>query len=118
MGESFMITNPQHSSIRRLVLIAIPLLYLCGHTCYARALTLNDPRAVIQTIVIKDVPQTEANNVDDIQVEIKRADTGLVEPAKVGMELFKDDEVTTGKEAQVTLVFVKPDSEDRIEVMI
>ena len=113
-----MITRQQQRSIRMLVLIAIPLLYLCSHTCYARALTLDEPLAVVETIVINDLPQTEASNVDSLQVEVKRVGTGLVEPATVGMELFKDDEVTTGEQAQVTLVFAKPDSEDRIEVML
>lgn len=113
-----MITTHQHRSLLRLVLLAIPFVYLCSHTCYAHALTIAEPLAVVQTILINDVPQTETSNVDSLQVEVKRANTGQVEPARVGMELYKDDEVTTGDLAQVTLVFAKPDSEDRIEVML
>lgn len=112
-----MISNNRRGSIRSLVVLAsLPFLYGGTHPCYARTKPVAEPLAEIQTILIKTVPQTEATSISE--VEVKRADTGVVEPGKVGMKLFTNDEIKTGEDAEVTIVFTRPDSDDRIDVML
>jgi tetratricopeptide (TPR) repeat protein len=104
--------------VRRFVSLSLALsltttVLLTSHSDSASASAGVEPVAEIQAILVGDVP---ANDFVQ-QVQIKRA-SGSSEAAKVGVQLFVDDEITTGANVSASLVFTKPNSEERIDVQI
>lgn len=80
------------------------------------AASYDQPLAEIAAILINNDPRTEAG--DTAQIEVKRAADGKLEVGRVGMQLFANDEIKTGEGVEVSLVFTKPNSEDRVEVLV
>jgi len=72
--------------------------------------------ADIQAILIGGEARTEAASVAELR--IRRADTGKVEVGKVGTRLVFGDEIKTGADVEVSLIFTRPNTEDRIEVFM
>ena len=70
--------------------------------------------AQIQAILVNDSP-VEAPTVEQIQVTRVG---GTTEPGRVGMQLFKNDEVKTGAGVKASLVFEKADTEYNVQVQI
>src|SRR5687768_5199285 len=90
------------------------VLGLCVPINAGATVSLDEPLAQIQVVLVNDAP-AEVPTIE--QVQIKRA-SGTTEPGRVGMQLFKDDEVTTGSGVQVSLLFDKANSEDQVQVQM
>ena len=82
------------------------------------------PRTVLAEEMIVDVlailvgGEAQTEPVDVSQAAVRRAINGNVEPAQAGMRLLVGDEIKTGPGVEVSLVFTKPNSLERIEVFV
>ena len=74
--------------------------------------TAPEPVAQIQSILINGAP-VDTPTVE--QLEVKRA-SGTTEPGRVGLQLFKDDEVKTGALVEINVVYEKPDTDYHVQV--
>lgn len=90
------------------------VLGLCFPFPLGRTAPAVDAIAQIQIILVNDAP-ADLPTIE--QIQIKRAN-GTTEPGRAGMQLFKDDEVTTGTGVKASLLFDKADSEDQVQVQI
>ncbi|HUR99714.1 MAG TPA: metallophosphoesterase [Pyrinomonadaceae bacterium] len=98
----------------KLLMMLALFLPLAGHQVIAAP--PDGQVADIQAILVGGEAQTEAANL--AQVEIKHGATGKTEVGRVGMRLVVGDEITTGGDAEVSLIFSKPNSDQRIEVFV
>jgi len=105
-------------SITRLLLLLVILLVAPANQSFSTAAAppYEDPLAEIVAILVNDVPATDPVTVS--QIEVQRAATGNVEPGTVGMKLFVNDQIKTGPGVEASVVFTRPDSDDRIEVQV
>lgn len=92
-----------------------PLLFLLPAAAGASPPPADEPLAVIKSIVVGGVERIDA---DTAQVEVVRAATNAAEPAAAGMRLYARDRVTTGPDAQVTLLFLNGAPETGNQVIV
>lgn len=74
-----------------------------------------EPLALIKSIVVGGAERTDA---DAAQVKVVRAEAGKAEPGAAGMRLYKGDQVTTGADAQVTILFLNGAAESGNQVIV
>ncbi len=74
-----------------------------------------EPLALIKSIVVAGAEKTDA---DAAQVEVFRAETAKAEPGAAGMRLYAKDRVTTGADAQVTILFLDGAAEKGNQVIV
>lgn len=105
---------------RSALTFTILVLSLCFPTIanpppFARTtLPAEEPLAKIQAILVNDSP-ADAPTIE--QIQITRVG-GTTEPGRVGMQLFKNDEVKTGSGVKASLVYEKADTEYNVQVQI
>lgn len=97
-----------------ILVLTLCLPTIANHRFVWTASPAAEPLAQIQAILVNDSP-VEAPTVEQLQVTRVG---GTTEPGRVGMQLFKNDEVKTGSRVKVSLVYEKADTEYNVQVQI